>query len=58
MIGIKEVQLSITLPIGGIGIVVLQPFIEIGRDEPYKETIKMWNSLKMNYRQIRCNCTF
>jgi spore photoproduct lyase len=21
-----------------------------------KETIKMWNSLKMNYRQIRCNC--
>jgi len=23
-----------------------------------KETIKMWNSLKMNYKQIRCNCTF
>jgi spore photoproduct lyase len=23
-----------------------------------KETIKMWNSLKMNYRQIKCNCTF
>ena len=21
-----------------------------------KETIKMWNSLKMNYKQIRCNC--
>ena len=21
-----------------------------------KETIKMWSSLKMNYRQIRCNC--
>ncbi|MEW6377373.1 MAG: radical SAM protein [Thermodesulfobacteriota bacterium] len=21
-----------------------------------KETIEMWNSLKMNYRQIRCNC--
>ena len=23
-----------------------------------KETIKMWNSLKMNYKQIRCNCIF
>jgi spore photoproduct lyase len=23
-----------------------------------KETIKMWDSLKMNYRQIRCNCIF
>jgi spore photoproduct lyase len=23
-----------------------------------KETINMWNSLKMNYRQIRCNCTW
>jgi spore photoproduct lyase len=23
-----------------------------------KETIEMWNSLKMNYRQIRCNCIF
>jgi spore photoproduct lyase len=23
-----------------------------------KETIKMWNSLKMDYRQIRCNCVF
>jgi len=23
-----------------------------------KETIEMWNSLKMNYRQIRCNCVF
>ena len=23
-----------------------------------KETIKMWNQFKMNYRQIRCNCVF
>jgi len=23
-----------------------------------KETIEMWNSLKMNYKQIRCNCIF
>jgi spore photoproduct lyase len=23
-----------------------------------KETIQMWNSLRMNYRQIRCNCVF
>jgi spore photoproduct lyase len=23
-----------------------------------KETIEMWNSLKMNYRQIICNCVF
>jgi spore photoproduct lyase len=23
-----------------------------------KETIKMWNSLKMNYKQIKCNCIF
>lgn len=23
-----------------------------------KETIEIWNSLKMNYRQIRCNCIF
>jgi spore photoproduct lyase len=23
-----------------------------------KETIKMWNGLKMNYKQIKCNCTF
>lgn len=23
-----------------------------------KETIEMWNRLKMNYRQIKCNCTF
>ena len=36
MIEIKEVQLSITLPIGGIGIVVLQPFIELSGDEPFR----------------------
>ena len=23
-----------------------------------KETIEMWNSLRMNYKQIRCNCIF
>ncbi|MEW6376420.1 MAG: three-Cys-motif partner protein TcmP [Thermodesulfobacteriota bacterium] len=23
-----------------------------------KETIEMWDSLKMNYRQIKCNCVF
>jgi DNA repair photolyase len=23
-----------------------------------KETIEMWNSLKMNYKQIKCNCVF
>ena len=23
-----------------------------------KETIRMWDSLKMNYKQIRCNCIF
>jgi spore photoproduct lyase len=23
-----------------------------------KETIKMWNILRMNYRQIKCNCVF
>jgi spore photoproduct lyase len=23
-----------------------------------KETIRMWNSLKMNYQQIKCNCVF
>jgi hypothetical protein len=36
MIEIKEVQPNITLPIGGIGMVVLQPFIEIGHDEPFR----------------------
>src|SRR4030067_1611285 len=36
MIEIKEVQPNITLPIGGIGIVVLQPFIELGGDEPFR----------------------
>lgn len=36
MIEIKEVQLDITLPNSGVGVVVMQPFVELGNDEPFR----------------------
>jgi hypothetical protein len=36
MVEIKEVQPDIILPIGGIGVVIFQPFIELSGDEPFR----------------------
>ena len=35
MIEIEEIELNITLPDNGIGMVIMQPFVELCNDEPY-----------------------
>lgn len=35
MIEVKEISLNITLPDNGIGMVIMQPFVELCDDEPY-----------------------
>lgn len=36
MVQIKEVQLNITLPDDAVGVVVMQPFVELGVEEPFR----------------------
>lgn len=36
MVQIKEVQLNITLPDDAVGVVVMQPFVELGGEEPFR----------------------
>lgn len=48
MIEVKEIQLDITLPDDGIGMVVMQPFVELCDHEPYR-----WQSDKKDKQMER-----
>ena len=36
MIEVEEIELNITLPDEGIGMVIMQPFVELCKHEPYR----------------------